>query len=319
MVISGVGILLPEGQDVLNWGANFRALTLDGELWRLLTNVFLHFGILHLLLNMYALMYIGILLEPYLGKAKFLIAYLFTGVIASLTSIYWHPVTISAGASGAIFGMYGVFLAMLTTNFISREARKPLLISIGVFVLFNLANGVKAGIDNAAHIGGLLGGLVIGYIYYPSLKKPLKTGLNYLTFSVLTLGFIAVSVAIFKQIPNDIVRYDKKITAFSRYEESALEVFKYPETTPKEELLKMMDVGINDWRKGLAVLDEASKLDVPSELLVRNQQLKQYCRLRLKSYGFIRKAINENTGVYADSVKVYNEKIGDILSDLKGN
>ncbi|WP_429383781.1 rhomboid family intramembrane serine protease [Mucilaginibacter sp. UYCu711] len=318
MVMSGVGILLPDGEDVLKWGANFRASTLGGEWWRLLTNIFLHFGILHLLLNMYALMYIGVLLEPYLGKAKFLTAYLFAGIIASLTSIYWHPFTISAGASGAIFGMYGVFLAMLTTNFISREARKPLLISIGVFVVFNLANGVKAGIDNAAHIGGLLSGFIIGYAYYPSLKKPLQAGLNYLTLGVLTLSFVIASIVVYKQIPDDIVKYDKKMAAFSRYEESALEVFKYPENTPKEELLKMVDAGLNDWNKSLVVLSEASKLDVPTEVLVRNNQLQQYCQLRIMSFGFIRKGISENTEAYADSVKVYNEKIETLLNDLKG-
>jgi rhomboid protease GluP len=318
MVISGVGILLPDGQDVLRWGANFRPLTLEGEWWRLLANVFLHFGILHLLLNMYALMYIGILLEPYLGKLKFAIAYLFTGILASLTSIYWHPVTISAGASGAIFGMYGVFLAMLTTNVINKEARKPLLISIGVFVVFNLMNGVKAGIDNAAHLGGLISGVVIGYIYYPSLKKPVNQGITYISVAALTLLFAVASVIIYKRIPNDVVKYDQKLAVFSRYEEKALEVFKNPQNTKKEVLLTMLDTGINEWNKSLALINEVNKLDIPVELLVRDQKIKNYCQLRLISYGFLRKAVSENTNIYTDSIKVYNQKIEDALNDLKG-
>ena len=61
---------------------------------------------------------------------------------------------------------------MLTTNFIDAAARKALLTSIGVFVVYNLANGMKPGIDNAAHIGGLVSGFIIGYLYYPSLKNP---------------------------------------------------------------------------------------------------------------------------------------------------
>ena len=123
-------------------------------------------------MNMYALLYIGVLLEPILGRSRFISAYLLTGLTASITSLWWHDLTISAGASGAIFGMYGVFLAMLTTNVIEEAKRKALLTSIAIFVGYNLIYGLKGGIDNAAHIGGLLGGLVIGYASILSLKKP---------------------------------------------------------------------------------------------------------------------------------------------------
>ncbi|MCH5686962.1 rhomboid family intramembrane serine protease [Niabella sp. W65] len=143
MVANGVHFLNPEGETLVRWGANFKPATLDGQWWRLLTNCFIHIGILHLLLNMYALMYIGSLLEPYLGKARFLTSYLLTGIAASITSLWWHDLTISAGASGAIFGMYGLFLAMLTTDLIEKEARKPLLTSIGIFVGYNLLYGLK--------------------------------------------------------------------------------------------------------------------------------------------------------------------------------
>ena len=66
--------------------------------------------------------------------------------------------TVSAGASGAIFGIYGVFLALLLTNIIDVVQRKALLLSIGVFVAYNLLNGLREGIDNAAHVGGLAAG-----------------------------------------------------------------------------------------------------------------------------------------------------------------
>jgi rhomboid protease GluP len=172
MLISGVHILLPENQDLLNWGANFRPMTLEGQWWRLFTACFLHIGILHLLLNMYALLYVGLLLEPYLGKTRFLAAYLISGIAASMTSLWWHDFTISAGASGAIFGMYGVFLALLTTNLLDKSVKKALLTSIAVFVGYNILNGLQpnSGIDNAAHIGGLISGLIIGYAFVPSLR-----------------------------------------------------------------------------------------------------------------------------------------------------
>ena len=124
-------------------------------------------------------LYIGLLLEPRLGTIRFLGAYILTGIAASITSLWWHDLTISAGASGAIFGMYGVFLAMLTTNLIEKSARKALLTSIGVFVFYNLVNGMKGGIDNAAHIGGLVSGLLTGYAFYPSLKRPEAINLKF--------------------------------------------------------------------------------------------------------------------------------------------
>src|SRR5579862_9564853 len=89
MIISGVNFFLPDNESLIKWGANFRPVTLEGQWWRLITNCFLHIGVFHLLMNMYALLYIGVLLEPYLGKARFAAAYLLSGIIASLTSLYW--------------------------------------------------------------------------------------------------------------------------------------------------------------------------------------------------------------------------------------
>jgi rhomboid protease GluP len=174
MALSGVSILEPTWQGLVQWGASNPHLIIAGQWWRLLTSTFVHIGIFHILMNMYAFLYIGMLLEPFLGRWKFTTAYLLTGLAASTTSLYWHwtnAAEVSAGASGAIFGMYGVFLAMLTTNLIHTEKRKPLLKSIGIFILFNLGFGTLGSIDNAAHIGGLVSGIIMGYILYPSLKK----------------------------------------------------------------------------------------------------------------------------------------------------
>ncbi len=171
MVMSGVDIMFPDSASLIKWGANFTFLTLKGEWWRLISSCFLHIGIAHLFFNMYALMYIGLLLEPHLGKTRFITAYLITGIAASMTSLWWHDRALSAGASGAIFGMYGVFLAMLTTNIIKNSSRKALLTSIAFFVGYNLIGGMEYGIDNAAHIGGLISGIIIGYAYVTGLKN----------------------------------------------------------------------------------------------------------------------------------------------------
>ncbi len=239
MSLTGVNLFLPDNESLIQWGANFKLITLSGEWWRIITNCFLHIGIFHLLMNMIALLYIGLLLEPYLGRIRFAIAYLLTGITASLISLYWNDLIISAGASGAIFGMYGVFLAMLSTNLIEKSSRKALFISIAVFVGYNLLNGLKGGIDNAAHIGGLLSGTIIGFVYFPSLKNTNNKNLKYITVSIVSVLFLISSFIIYYQIPNDIVKYEEKMQKFISMESMALEVYKMPDNTPKENLMKL--------------------------------------------------------------------------------
>lgn len=196
MVATGVDVLEPASRSLLTWGANYKPLTLGGQWWRLLTACFLHIGVVHLLLNMYALLSIGFLLEPYLGRRRFLSAYILTGLVASLTSLWWHNASISAGASGAIFGMYGVFLAMLSTDLIDRSARRPLLISIVLFVAYNLLGGLKQGVDNAAHLGGLISGLLIGYAFLPGLRHPDSRALKFVTLLLVnTIVLLAIALA----------------------------------------------------------------------------------------------------------------------------
>ena len=310
MAVSGVNLFEPDSESLLNWGANFRPLTLEGQTWRLITNCFLHIGIFHLLLNMYALLYIGVILEPILGRARFLTAYLLTGILASITSLWWHELTISAGASGAIFGMYGVFLALLTTNHIEKTARKALLTSIAVFIAFNLFNGLKDGIDNAAHIGGLLSGMVIGYALIPSLSKPSEKKMKFGTIGVLAIVTLLISFILVNKIPNDIGTYDKKIKQFATLETLALEVYNLPENTSTEKYLQSIKIrGLYNWNKNLKLIESFNTLDLPSEIETRNRHLKEYCELRIKSYELLYKAFSENTDQYQTQIENYNKLI----------
>jgi rhomboid protease GluP len=161
------------GEDIfekvyLSMGFSSRPTVLKGEYWRLFTSMFLHFSILHLVLNMVVLVYIGSLIESKLGKWNFLMVYLFTGIIASTVSVIWHDNEISAGASGAIFGLFGVLLAFLSTDFYERSARKALLISTAIVVAYNIIP-IGKGIDHAAHLGGLISGYIFGWITYLGL------------------------------------------------------------------------------------------------------------------------------------------------------
>jgi rhomboid protease GluP len=267
---------------------------------------------------MIALFFIGLLLEPYLGRIRFAIAYFLTGIAASMTSLWWHDFVISAGASGAIFGMYGVFLAMLTTNLIEKSARKGLLVSIAIFVGYNLAYGMHGHIDNAAHIGGLICGFMIGYGYYPSLKRPDAFSFKYLTIGILTLIIISTSFITYINIPNDFGKYQKKIRSFAIIESMALEVLRLPQNTPKEKILYgIKDRGIYYWNQDIKLINDLEKLNLPEVIHERDRRLIRYCNLRIKSYRLLYKTIAENTDKYRDSIKFYDMEIKGIIKGLK--
>ena len=320
MIISGVHFMEPSSESLLLWGANFRPATLNGEWWRLVTCCFLHIGVLHLLMNMYALMYIGMMLEGRLGKFRFLSAYLLAGIAASAASLWWHDLTISAGASGAIFGMYGVFLAMLTTNLIEKSARQSMLMSISIFVGYNLLSGLRGGIDNAAHIGGLISGMIIGYSFYPSLVDHLNRALTFRTVALLSLLLIGSSAFVYKGLPGgDLLKYDEKMQEFSALETKALALFSLPENTSNEKLISEIRTnGIPAWEKNIEILKEAELLDIPERDHLRNKILIQYCSIRILSYKSIAESIETgNTGKYQPEIDKYNKYIEEIISKLE--
>jgi len=166
LLVAGAGLFRANGEVLLAWGANTGPATLDGEPWRLLACLFLHFGVVHLAFNMWALRDAGRLVERLYGNAAFAGLYLFAGLCGSLASLWWNPPrVVSAGASGAIFGVYGALFAFLLVqrHVVPRAAVAGIGASAAVFVAFSLFVGaLLTGIDNAAHLGGLAGGFVAG-------------------------------------------------------------------------------------------------------------------------------------------------------------
>ena len=318
MAITGVNIVLPDNGSLLLWGANFRPVTLDGEWWRLISSCFLHIGVFHLLMNMYALLYIGLLLEPYLGKSRFISAYVITGIAGSTASLYWNELTISAGASGEIFGMYGVFLAMLTTNLIEKSARKALLTSIAVFIGYNLLNGLKGGIDNAAHIGGLISGFIVGYSFYPSLTKPNIAKLKFGTIGLLSLLILVSSFFVLSTTSlSDISKYESEMEQFILLEERALSMYNLPETSTDQEYLnEIQNTGIPNWQSCLELLEKVDQFKLPTAIRDRNLKLTEYCNLRIKTYELIHKAISDGTDAYQSEIETCNKEIGSIINEL---
>ena len=179
MVASGVDFFSPTAQEVLRWGATSGTRTASGEWWRLLSAMFIHIGLLHLAMNMWVLWSAGPLMERLLGNIGFAITYLLSGLLGGLASLWWTPAVVSAGASGAVFGVYGALIAFLLVRrrVIPLEVLRGLRSSTLVFMGYNLVFGLMhQGIDMAAHVGGLAGGFLCALPLAHPLTEPAWRG-----------------------------------------------------------------------------------------------------------------------------------------------
>ncbi|HVI07532.1 MAG TPA: rhomboid family intramembrane serine protease [Candidatus Binatia bacterium] len=184
------------GELLVRWGANAGELTLSGEWWRLLTCVFVHGGLLHIAFNMWCLWDLGALSESLYGRGTFFVLYLTCGLGASLASVIWNPHVLSVGASGAIFGLAGALIAAFKLGEFSlpRAALSGTLRSLMIFVVFNLIFGAASGVtDNAAHIGGLITGLILGALI--AVAAPHGPALRRAAIFVLVLSSLAGGAA----------------------------------------------------------------------------------------------------------------------------
>jgi rhomboid protease GluP len=194
------------GPVLIRWGANFGPYTLTGEWWRLLTCVFVHGGIIHIAFNMWCLWDLGALCESLYGRWTYAAIYFICGIGASLGSLIWNVEAFSVGASGAIFGLAGALLAAFKLGEFSvpRAALSGMLRSLGAFVVYNLIFGFAIpGIDNAAHIGGLITGLIVGALIAlvaPRQEQAPRRGVIFL-LAVLALTTVAIGLAHYHGIP----------------------------------------------------------------------------------------------------------------------
>ncbi|MFD1018752.1 rhomboid family intramembrane serine protease [Thalassobacillus hwangdonensis] len=179
--------------NLVQYGAKYNPAIVDGEWWRIISSMFLHIGYLHLIMNMLALYYLGVAVERIYGTARFTIIYLLAGIFGGLASFAFNP-HVAAGASGAIFGLFGalLFFGVKHKKIFFRTMGSNLLFIIGLNIVLGLS---VPQIDNGAHLGGLAGGfLASAIVHLPKNRQPIWQGtalLGYLiAFTVLgTYGY----------------------------------------------------------------------------------------------------------------------------------
>jgi rhomboid protease GluP len=172
-----VGLVVQPGQ-VLNEGSLIPALVAQGEAWRLLSSMFLHSGAVHLGLNMISLYFLGSFVEEAFGRGRFLALYLLSGISGGLAYLYFGGFNVSAvGASGAIFGLLGGVLGYALRRG-SFSWQNPLIRQLLILLALNLYIGFSIpNISNTAHLGGLAGGFVFGWLVAPTVysRKRLRS------------------------------------------------------------------------------------------------------------------------------------------------
>jgi len=167
----GEGLLLQQ-REVLALGALVPALVAEGEVWRLLTSVFLHSGFAHLAINMISLYFLGSFAEVSFGRGRFLALYFISGIAGGLAYLYFGAFDSPAvGASGAIFGLLGGMFGFAIRRG-TFSLRNPVINQLLILTAINLFLGATIpNVSNTAHVGGLVGGFVFGYLIAPTVSS----------------------------------------------------------------------------------------------------------------------------------------------------
>lgn len=306
MLADGAGLFEANSAVHLRWGANFGPVTKEGEWWRLLACTFLHFGLVHLAMNMWALWGAGGLVERLYGNIAFLSIYLFAGLTGSFASLYWNAdKVVSAGASGAVFGVYGALAAYVLRQpgSVPKSVLKSLTSSTIAFIGYSVILGVMvSAIDNAAHAGGLAGGFALAWVLARPLGPRAAMPVAHVAAgAVLAGGTIAL---LFALLPPPKYSYAAQKAATAAIQAFAVE---------EEALAKQAQALVDDRRVGRITdrqLGEAIELQL---LPGWNAAYARFVALRLEPEAPAARKVNELT----EFVRVRRDMFAEYAAGLK--
>ncbi|WP_374246031.1 rhomboid family intramembrane serine protease [Zoogloea sp.] len=315
---------------LIRLGGNFAPLVQQGETWRFFTALFLHGGLLHVGLNMLALHQAGQVVERLFGRAGFLSIYLIAGLLGNAASLWWKPGPVSVGASGAIFGVYGALLAYLLRQRgsvpveVFREMRSGTLGFIGysLFAGFSIP-----GIDNAAHLGGLVGGMLLGAAFAEPVvsQRPVRWR------SPQVLGSLCLAVALggwlWKGAPQ-VVRsyevghaYQQTIRQFALEEQELLreqaelmEALRLKRIAEATALDKLEHDFIPRWERAITAL---SWREAPDDYEWQRDELVHYATTRRDALKALAQAIQTHQAVWIERSRTLQVQADNILLQMR--
>ena len=212
IAVNALIFLLTTGQKPYVWGASHHEFIIHGgEYYRLVSSMFLHANLGHVFFNMLALFMTGNMLERYIGHAKFLAIYFTGGLAGSITSTVMNTNVASLGASGAVFAVFGAaFLFSRRYDALLDEAARKQFRQAGGAILLNFINGVRpgSGIDNLAHLGGLVGGVIVAALVYTRFtlhRREFQVLGGSLIVLTVILGLTAVPVLSARTISDSVI------------------------------------------------------------------------------------------------------------------
>jgi membrane associated rhomboid family serine protease len=265
----GMSLMSADDAALIGFGAKFNPL-IDGQhqYWRLVTCIFIHIGFAHLIMNNYALWILGQQIEQIYGSSRFVLLYLAAGIVGSLSSYIFMPESLSAGASGAIFGLFGVMgtFAFRYRKEIPAALRRDIIRRIIPIILINLAFGFSVRfVDNSAHIGGLLAGVALALVVPYKRPGEVTSGRVWKVAEVLCLAIIAISF----------------VEAFRHYDgprPSLANLRTNPDTAKREQMARINDavntLGVSVKLFKMILNGENEGADVSPELLVAERGIK---------------------------------------------
>jgi rhomboid protease GluP len=291
----------PPLQTMIDWGANFGPRTLNGEPWRIFTAMFLHFGLLHVGFNMWVLWELGRLVERCVGNVGFLLLYLISGLAGSLGSLAWHADVVSAGASGAVFGVCGALLGFLLRrrDTIPLGVIKSLRGSLLTFLLYNVVfSSLVPGIDMAAHGGGLAAGFCCGLIMSQplDLHSVAHRWRRNLVTALLAIVALPLSFTLLPAAPQDIAvaqqQFDRlRQEAIARYNAAAQDM--KADKISEGELADIVEQSVlPTWRKAHLQLQQLRESPMVRQEVA--DSLDRYMTLLEESWQALVQAIRQN-------------------------
>jgi membrane associated rhomboid family serine protease/antitoxin component YwqK of YwqJK toxin-antitoxin module len=288
----------------LQHGALFNPYTLKDEWYRILTSMFMHGHLLHLAVNMSALLFTGSELEEVVGTSKFLWVYFITGIAASFSSLYWNLFTIGVGASGALFGLFGFSIVLhIYYNRQQRLPITPVLVSFTVFLIVNTIFSQALNGDHAAHFGGLAAGVALALFSLFLTKSFHRIAVEY--------AFLILLILLFFAMPRYQVRYFDFYQQVLVAEDSANSIFD-KKNISDEAFANAFKKNTLQWDSALTSLNAQSY--IPGELQSDTFKLRRYLNLRRLENIFRVSMIERESYIYLDSIERMQDSVKHYIS-----